>query len=59
MENTIYYPTEQEFQQFLAETTTDHALVCAEYVEQVQEDVPAGDNLENQLQKLGLHLQAI
>ncbi len=61
MENTIYYPTEAEFQQFLAETTTEQEtmLICAEYVEQVQEDMPAGDELEAQLLKLGIHLQAI
>jgi hypothetical protein len=59
MQPTIYYPTETEFQAFLSETTEQETLICAEYSEQVQEDVPAGDNLEHELAKLGLHLQTI
>jgi len=59
MENTIYYPTEQEFQEFLATTKQDSAQISAEYSERVQQDAPAGDELEAQLLKLGIHLQAI
>ena len=60
MQATIIYPTETEFQEFLSETSNhETTLICAEYSERVQQDAPAGDELEAQLLKLGIHLQAI
>jgi hypothetical protein len=61
MQNTIIYPTEEEFQEFLNSSEHAEGMILAEFQERIKKDysTPAGDNLEHELEKLGLTLQAI